>query len=74
MDEETIEIVQKGAKYLVLNCQTNSSNHGMNVITKYTRADAFTLDQGELKLAYPALAGEEEKALKELCRHLGGQG
>lgn len=72
VDREIMEIVQKGAKYLVLNCQTNSSNYGLNVITKYKRADAFSLDQKELKLAYPALA--EDKALKELCRHLGHKG
>lgn len=74
VDEETMEIIQKGAKYLVLNCQTNSSNHGLNIITKYKRADAFSLDQMELKLAYPALAGDEDMALMELCRHLGHRG
>ena len=74
VDRETMDIIQEGAKYLVLNCQTNSSNHGLNIITKYTRADAFTLDQGELKLAYPALAGEEDKAFRELAVHLGGRG
>lgn len=71
VDGEVIDVIQKKAKYLVLNCQTNSSNHGLNIITKYTRADAFTLDQGELKLAYPVLADDEDGALKELCRHLG---
>ena len=35
IDEEVIELIQKKAKYLILNCQTNSSNHGLNVITKY---------------------------------------
>lgn len=74
IDKETMDIIQKGAKYLILNCQTNSSNHGLNIITKYTRADAFTLDQEELKLAYPVLAGEEDSALSKLAGHLGGRG
>ena len=74
IDRETMDIIQEGAKYLVLNCQTNSSNYGLNIITKYGRADAFTLDQGELRLAYPALAGEEDSALRELAGHLGGKG
>ena len=46
-----MEVVQEKAKYLVLNCQTNSSNKGMNIITKYARADVFTLDQQELAVA-----------------------
>ena len=74
VDGEIMDIVQKGAKYLVLNCQTNSSNYGRNIITKYTRADAFSLDQTELKLAYPAMADNENGALRELGRHMGGRG
>ena len=74
IDGEAMEIVQRGAKYLVLNCQTNSSNHGRNIITKYTRADAFSLDQEELKLGYPALADDEKLALQRLNGHLGGRG
>lgn len=74
VDDEIKDIVQEGAKYLALNCQTNSSNHGLNIITKYSRADVFTLDQGELKLAYPSLAGDEDRALKKLTGHLGGRG
>jgi len=74
VDREVIDIVQNNAKYLVLNCQTNSSNKGMNIITKYTRADVFTLDQQELKLAFPEYASDEKKALRELSRHLNGKG
>lgn len=74
VDQEVMDLVQDKAKYLVLNCQTNSSNKGMNIITKYTRADVFTLDQQELNLAYPVyMAGEKEK-LTMLSRHLGGGG
>lgn len=51
MDTEVLEIIQEQAKLLTVNCQTNSSNYGLNLITKYRRADAFTLDQKELKLA-----------------------
>ncbi len=46
------ELIQKRAPYLVLNCQTNSNNHGFNIISRqYHRADAFTLDQHELMLS-----------------------
>ena len=71
IDAEAIELLRDKARYLALNCQTNSSNMGLNVITKYTRADAFSLDQKELKLAFPSLADDEEGALRALSAHLG---
>ena len=74
IDEEAIGVMQDGARYVALNCQTNSSNMGMNVITKYTRADAFTLDQKELRLAFPRHADDEATGLKALAAYLGGSG
>lgn len=74
IDEETKNLIQEKAKYLILNCQTNSTNYGMNIITKYNRADAFTLDQKELRLAYPALAANENAALQKLSVHLNANG
>jgi rfaE bifunctional protein nucleotidyltransferase chain/domain len=74
IDREIIDIIEKKAKYLVLNCQTNSTNKGLNVITKYNRADSFSLDQTELKLAFPEYALDENTALKMLSKHLNGQG
>lgn len=74
VDEEVMKIVQAKAKYLVLNCQTNSSNKGMNIITKYKRADAFSLDQQELNFAYPLYRKDEKEKLAMLSRHLGGSG
>jgi bifunctional ADP-heptose synthase (sugar kinase/adenylyltransferase) len=74
IDQEIIDIIEKNAKYLVMNCQTNSTNRGLNLITKYHRADAFSLDQQELKLAFPQHATDEETALQELSKHLHGSG
>lgn len=74
IDERVMDIVQTKAKYLILNCQTNSSNKGMNIITKYHRADVFTLDQQEINLAYPTYGDSDEAKLKKLSRHLGGNG
>lgn len=74
VDRETIDIIQENAKYLVLNCQTNSTNKGLNVITKYSRADVFVLDQQELKLAYPESVMDEELSLEKLAEHLKGDG
>lgn len=74
ISKEVKGIVQESAKYLVLNCQTNSSNKGLNVITKYRRADVFTLDQQELKLAFPETALDEKLSLNRLAEHLHGSG
>jgi len=46
------DIIQSEAPKLVLNCQTNSNNHGFNIINRqYQRADAFSLDEQEMLLA-----------------------
>lgn len=74
IDCEVIDIIQENAKYLVLNCQTNSTNKGMNPITKYGRADAFSVDQQELKLAFPEYASDERCGMEVLSKHLGGSG
>jgi len=74
IDREIINLVQENAKYLILNCQTNSTNKGLNVITKYNRTDVFTLDQQELKLAFPEFSMDERTSLKKLACHLKGNG
>ena len=52
MQEPIRRQVQETAPLLVLNCQTNSNNHGFNIISRqYQRADAFTLDEQEMMLA-----------------------
>ncbi len=74
MTKETIGILEKHARILLLNCQTNSTNNGLNPITKYSRADLFSLDQKELKLAFPEQADDEKAALQKLAEYLGGAG
>ncbi len=52
MQREIRESVQAKAQFLALNCQTNSNNHGFNIISRqYEKADCFSLDQQELQLA-----------------------
>lgn len=74
IDDKVMEILQEKAKFLAINCQTNSSNYGMNLITKYRRADAFALDQKELKLAFSDYSLEETNALKKLAKHFNSAG
>ncbi len=45
-------LIQERAPFMSLNCQTNSNNHGFNIVTRqYSRADAFSLDEQEMLLA-----------------------
>lgn len=74
IDKEIIKTVEEDARMLMLNCQTNSTNYGLNVITKYARADLFSLDQKELKLAFPEYADDEKTGLIQLAKSLGGSG
>ena len=74
IDETTADMVQRKAKFLALNCQTNSANYGLNLITKYRRANVFTVDQKELRLACPNSANNEVKALEKLSERLKAQG
>jgi rfaE bifunctional protein nucleotidyltransferase chain/domain len=59
------------AKFLAVNCQTNSNNYGFNIINRrYQRADSFSLDQAEITLAVGRRRFEFEKELGNLRRHL----
>lgn len=71
VDKAFMELVQEKAKFLIMNCQTNSANKGKNIITKYKRADVFSLDQTELGLAYPMNDRDDRANLKLLQKRLG---
>jgi rfaE bifunctional protein nucleotidyltransferase chain/domain len=52
MSEEARRLVEAKAPFLALNCQTNSNNHGFNIINQqYRHADCFSLDEQEMLLA-----------------------
>ncbi len=73
IDEEAMEIIQSKGKFVCLNCQTNSSNYGLNIITKYNRADAFVLDEKEIKMAFHDDKTERGVLLKKLKEHLNAK-
>lgn len=65
------EYIQKHASFMALNCQTNSYNHGFNIINRqYNRADCFSLDATEISLSagkrHMDYTGELEKLRKDL--------
>jgi len=66
------QLVQESAPFLALNCQTNSNNHGFNIISRqYHRADAFTLDEQELMLSAGHRHLDFEKELSRLKNNFG---
>ncbi|NLG34543.1 MAG: adenylyltransferase/cytidyltransferase family protein [Lentisphaerae bacterium] len=74
MQEEIRDLVQNEAPFLMLNCQTNSNNHGFNIITRqYRRADAFSLDLQEIMLSCGRRQLDGEKELAAIAEHFGSK-
>lgn len=47
----TIDTLIRNSRFLAVNAQSNSGNHGYNLITKYPRADYICIDAPEARLA-----------------------
>jgi rfaE bifunctional protein nucleotidyltransferase chain/domain len=47
----TIAALNQNARFLAVNAQSNSGNHGYNLITKYKRANYICIDAPEARLA-----------------------
>ncbi|MBL7115880.1 MAG: adenylyltransferase/cytidyltransferase family protein [Kiritimatiellae bacterium] len=74
MEKEVRVLVQERAPFLSLNCQTNSNNHGFNLINRqYHRADSFSLDETEMKLAVGRKAMDYSAELQQLRKAFGAQ-
>ncbi|MBM3252127.1 MAG: adenylyltransferase/cytidyltransferase family protein, partial [Candidatus Omnitrophica bacterium] len=48
---QIVKVLCKYARFMAVNVQTNSSNIGFNLITKFNRADYICIDEPELRLA-----------------------
>jgi bifunctional ADP-heptose synthase (sugar kinase/adenylyltransferase) len=57
------EALQTKSKFLTVNAQSNSANHGFNLITKYKRADYICIDAPEARLA----AAEQHKDIEQIA-------
>jgi bifunctional ADP-heptose synthase (sugar kinase/adenylyltransferase) len=66
MTKPLIERVSKEARYLAVNAQTNATNYGFNLITKYPRADFVVIDELEARLAARDRDGDIEDVILEL--------
>jgi rfaE bifunctional protein nucleotidyltransferase chain/domain len=76
MQQEVRDFLQDSGVFLALNCQTNSNNHGFNIISRqYRRADVFSLDEQELLLScghrHVDFGAELDKLRAHLAAHAG---
>lgn len=72
MEDLIRDYVQEKAAFLGVNCQTNSNNHGFNIINRrYRRADFFTLDQTEMNLAVGRRRIDYAQELTTLAKNFG---
>ena len=67
MTKELIEKVSREARYLAVNAQTNATNFGFNLITKYPRADFVVIDELEARLA----AHDKDSPIEDVIIKLG---
>ena len=65
-----IQLLQGKSRFLAVNCQANSSNYGMNVITKYEHADAFVVDERELRMAFGQSIEENNELIARLSKQM----
>ncbi len=49
--KKIINYIEKNAKFIALNTQTNSANIGYNLVTKYKKANFVCIDEPEARLA-----------------------
>ena len=51
LNQRTIELLNEKSPFLAVNAQSNSANHGFNLISKYRNADYICIDGPEARLA-----------------------
>ena len=71
VDPEIQHLLERKSPWLALNCQTNSYNHGYNLITKYRRCHMLALDENELRLAFGDRNTAHDRLLVRLCKQVG---
>ena len=65
INRDIYDELKKKAKFLSINCQTNSANLGFNLITKYPVSDFICIDEPELRLAASDSNSEIDEIVKK---------
>ena len=67
LTKELIARIAKEARFLAVNAQTNATNFGFNLISKYARADFVVIDEMEARLA----AHDRDSPIEDVILSLG---
>lgn len=67
---KAVRLLSSDSRFLAVNTQANSANHGYNVITKYPRADYPCVDEPEARLAARDRIGDPKRLAVTLARAL----
>lgn len=67
MTKNLIAKLTREARYLAVNAQTNATNFGFNMVTKYPRADLVVVDELEARLA----THDKDSPLEDVILELG---
>ena len=68
-----IEFLTGRENFLAVNTQANAGNRGYNTISKYVRADFFTLNSGELHLELRTKNPDYFRVVPEIMEKLGAE-
>ncbi|MCG2726722.1 MAG: PfkB family carbohydrate kinase [Elusimicrobia bacterium] len=68
--DDIIKLLEKKAKFLAINVQTNSANSGFNMITKYKKVDFGCITELEARLACHDEYGAIENVIKRLSKQI----
>jgi len=67
MSKNLIAKLTMEARFLAVNAQTNATNYGFNLVTKYSRADFVVVDELEARLA----AHDRDSPIEDVILELG---
>lgn len=65
INRQTIELLCDQSKFLAVNAQSNSANHGFNLISRYPKADYICIDEPEARLA----VHDKTSSVSEIIEH-----
>lgn len=63
--DSTIQTLTDHSRFLAVNAQSNSANHGFNPVTKYSKADFVCVDAPEARLAVAEKYSEIESVIRD---------
>jgi bifunctional ADP-heptose synthase (sugar kinase/adenylyltransferase) len=70
---ETMHLLSEKAKFLAVNAQTNATNIGYNLITKYPKADFICFDELEMRMAAHDRHSSAEEILPVIAKRVNAK-